>query len=941
MSRPRSSMSTAGLSPPDEHAAAADAAAEIDDADQDLRGPFSRTPRPYHHDGQEVLQDLPTPQLEAPQGHSNDRTHTRHSKTARHNDSSRSRHKSSRGQSRQASRAGSESGSEADDERPSFVKALPPSLLRPRKGLKTGEKDEDALLTPAQLDDEGRPLPLDYFEGQVIPAKARKEEDEAERDVLRRRRYAEFLRRMSEVALMIGIVLCVLCGRGVLRVAWRWKLELLSHALTIITLIIAYPIKLSIVDEHARPERLLQRFRVPASFDPATVLYPPLLPLLVALSVSPNNHAVILPNIILGLSSLPQRLFPRSSRLGGFNPVHWLVSVVPLVVAEKLSKHSLPETTSTLGLSAETLVSLYPLHHALLSPLHYLTTTSLLISELHLLAAALINLLLLVSSPQASILKACLWIGGVIVLAVCGPVLRWNLTLVRVPKWKLRRPGSTAEERRSLIDAVTNLINLQRAASAFRSPDAVESDADEDQPDRSLKRRPSIMPRLNTAGLVFPSFNLNAFSGPTSAVEPRQPATDYERANVQVFARPRRNTVPEREVRDMLATRSTSRKKSRHSHIQWYLQLTPDQAFRRRWLYAGFTYTVFVVAILGPVREYMANSALQQHEPIGWALGYLFGDIPLLRSIVKGLGLDGWVLLPETTSSWTNLRLQLPLHVDEIRGILGAGNVRLLIVGYWAIVLLVGLLTVFALTAYVEVDTRRKVFHGVMVAMLLPAIFIDPCYCALALSMALAVFLLLEAVRAGQVPPLGSAISRFVAPYVDGRDLRGPVVVSHLFLLIGCAVPLWFSLASLPRSGDWPWNGWELADGKRETAMVAGVVCVGMGDAAASLIGRRYGRHKWLWVGGKSLEGSAAFAAAVTIGLLAAKAWLVFGGWNDEGRQMEGESLEALAVEWTIATVKAAFCACGASFMEAVLTGANDNVVVPIALWLLVKGIRL
>ena len=60
--------------------------------------------------------------------------------------------------------------------------------------------------------------------------------------------------------------------------------------------------------------------------------------------------------------------------------------------------------------------------------------------------------------------------------------------------------------------------------------------------------------------------------------------------------------------------------------------------------------------------------------------------------------------------------------------------------------------------------------------------------------------------------------------------------------------------------------------------MVAGVVCVGMGDAAASLIGRRYGRRKWPWAGGKSLEGS---------------------------------------------------------------LGGNDNVIVPVILWALVRGVRL
>jgi dolichol kinase len=127
--------------------------------------------------------------------------------------------------------------------------------------------------------------------------------------------------------------------------------------------------------------------------------------------------------------------------------------------------------------------------------------------------------------------------------------------------------------------------------------------------------------------------------------------------------------------------------------------------------------------------------------------------------------------------------------------------------------------------------------------------------------------------------------------------------------------------------------------------MIAGVVCVGMGDAAASLIGRRYGRRKWIWVGGKSLEGSAAFAVAVTIGLMLARTWQVFGGWNDHPVAWKalGSSggLLGFGLEWGFALVKAIICACGASFMEAVLTGANDNVVVPVALWLLVRGVRL
>jgi len=110
--------------------------------------------------------------------------------------------------------------------------------------------------------------------------------------------------------------------------------------------------------------------------------------------------------------------------------------------------------------------------------------------------------------------------------------------------------------------------------------------------------------------------------------------------------------------------------------------------------------------------------------------------------------------------------------------------------------------------------------------------------------------------------------------------------------------------------------------------MVSGVICVGMGDAAASLIGRRFGRRKWFWSGGKSLEGSFAFAMAVTLGLMAARIWLDIGRWPGVG----GASV--------IKTIgKATIAAMTASLTEAVLTGGNDNVIVPLVLWLMVRGL--
>ena len=916
-----------------------------DEADNIRR--FNRTPRPYSHnatcdpllagsDGQHQC-DYSSVPLEAQRRRVGDEA------------TAKARYRPRHGRSKPASLAGSESGTEADDERTSFVRALPPATLRPRKGLKTGEKDEDALLTPSQLDDEGRRVPSSNRKLQDGPGTTM--DATTEQNMLLRRRLAEFARRSSEVALMSVTLICVLCGRGVLRTASLWRRELLSQAVIIVTLIVAYPIKLSFVDTHAQPSRWWQRFRVPVSFDPATVLYPTLLPILVALSISPANPAVILPNIILGLASLPQRLFPRSSRLGGINAVHWLVSIIPLILSEHTNlisrqpygKPYVLKCGPPHGMVSENLVLLYPLHHALLVPLHYLTTTSLLVSELHLLSAALINLLFFASSPQMVTLMACLWIGGSALLLSCKSILRWNVTLARVPRWKLRRPGQSAEQRKPLVDAVSEFINLQRAASAFRASDGANSDADEDEPRASIKETTNTIARLVTTGPSSSTFNSFALHEPKSAIEPRQIANDALATSTSSSHRPRRSTLPSGGL-PHITVEPCSRRRAKAKPL-WCIQLTTEQAVRRKWLYAGCIYAAIVAVVFIPVRTYISEHALHGQDPFGWAVGYLFGQIPQVRCTVNALNVQAWVNLPIEAGDWREIVLAFPLDVNMIRDTLGSANVRLLLIGYWAGVLVIGLLAVFSLTAFVEVDTRRKIFHGVMVAMLVPSIFVDPCYCALALALVLAVFLLLEVIRAGQVPPLGNAIGRFVAPYVDGRDLRGPVVVSHIFLLIGCAVPLWFSLASIDRAGAAPWIDWELAGNQREVAMIAGVVCVGMGDAAASLIGRRYGRHKWIWVGGKSLEGSAAFVAAVTVGLVAAKVWQVVGGWTDTARSLDdhfgASGAVCLAEAWTITLVKAVFCACGASFMEAVLTGANDNVVVPVALWLLVKGSRL
>ena len=643
-----------------------------------------------------------------------------------------------------------------------------------------------------------------------------------------------------------------------------------------------------------------------------------------------------MPNILLSLAALPPRLIPFKTATLGYSNLHWLLSILPLIAAENtdipsrlsaITPYKLRFSPPQHGLHPELLVTLFALHQALLPPLYYLTTTSLLPTELHLLSIGLINLLLFSESPQAGILKTLMWLGGVGLFVTCGNVLKWGVALARIPRWRLRRAGHAIMQSQSFLQILNERLRARRSQStASRSIE--DSDADDDEPlfANPLQKTKSL--KISVVNALRKNTPLANGHEPHSAIE----AKPKDLGSDDTTKRQRRNTLPVLAAQDHTAThRYTNVRKRSKSIAQSYLDLTPTQATTRKWAYAAYFYLIVVLIILGPIRLTIAKHALSGYEPFGWAIGYLFGNIPRLRWEVYNFNLESWIPLPPLFPAQTLTPLSTAEYVRQV--VIGPANTRLLLAAYCSLTIVLGLICVLSLSSVVEVDTRRKVFHGTMVFMLLPTIFIDPCFVSLALTLVLAIFLLLDLIRASQLPPLSSPIARFLTPYVDGRDLRGPVVVSHIFLLVGCAIPVWLSLAGVERTGgedDGAWGGWDV--GTRDVSMLAGVVCVGMGDAAASLIGRRYGRRKWPWAGGKSLEGSLAFAVAVTIGLVFGKIWLVI-GWSGLGTRDVW-----CAVVWM---GKAALCAVGASLNEAVLTGGNDNVVVPVVLWVLVRGVGL
>ena len=625
-------------------------------------------------------------------------------------------------------------------------------------------------------------------------------------------------------------------------------------------LVVEYPMKLMLGSYRAGGALNVQRLQIPSVFDPAPLLYPPTVPIMVAFST--GRPAAVLLNIILGFFSLPAQLIPIPAFLDGLNHLHYalVLVVVDSVMEDSIRVPGASAAIDNLRITPETLSLLFPLHQYLVSILGTLIATSLLSSELQLLSVGLINLLVLSQSPQSQILSILLWTGGLSLLVFCYHVANWNVTLERMPLSdvkKLSRAFGTGSM--SFLSTLTRTLSDQ------------EEDDNQNNVDGDDNDKPS-----------------HTDCNPDSAVSITSPGASG--------LRKRRLSVPKQKDRARTDSGATIR----------------QQIEVKKWAYAIWTYMITILAILGPIRS-LVTTALDGHEPFGWALGYLFGGLPPFHDLVHQFSLHenqdpssisttDWIPLPPLT-------LTTHSHPLSILSTIDPSNLRLLIFAYWALLLSAGITTVVLLTPHLYVDTRRKIFHFTMV------------------------FLLLDFYRAAQLRPVSKPLARFLAPYIDGRDLRGPVIVSHIFLLIGCATPLWLSLAGAERAEGGFWKGWEVEAEERDVSMLSGVICVGMGDAAASLIGRRYGRRKWPWAGGKSLEGSVAFAVAVVAGLAAGKVWLQVGGWG--GQTLDG------AEQWGGWVVRSAVAAGVASFTEAVLTGCNDNVVVPVVLWCLVRGLRL
>ncbi|KAK7032860.1 dolichol kinase [Favolaschia claudopus] len=189
-------------------------------------------------------------------------------------------------------------------------------------------------------------------------------------------------------------------------------------------------------------------------------------------------------------------------------------------------------------------------------------------------------------------------------------------------------------------------------------------------------------------------------------------------------------------------------------------------------------------------------------------------------------------------------------------------------------------------------NARRKFFHALVVVMFVPGIAFDPAFTHLAFSAAFALFVFTEYIRYFAIYPLGVAVHLFMNEFLDAKDSNSTAILSHFYLLTGCAGALWL-------------------EGPSQLLQFTGVLILGIGDALASIVGKLHGRHAWSPTTPKTLEGSAAFVASVV-----ASAW----------------ALRLCGLVEVFSTPRYTLVITTAAILEA-LSDQNDNLTLPLYAW--------
>ncbi|XP_074067091.1 dolichol kinase [Macrotis lagotis] len=154
----------------------------------------------------------------------------------------------------------------------------------------------------------------------------------------------------------------------------------------------------------------------------------------------------------------------------------------------------------------------------------------------------------------------------------------------------------------------------------------------------------------------------------------------------------------------------------------------------------------------------------------------------------------------------------------------------------------------------------RKYFHFIVVATYIPGLIFDRLLLYVAAVVCLAVFIFLEYIRFFRIKPLGQTLRNLLSLFLDERD-SGPLILTHIYLLLGMSLPIWLFPRSCVPKGSLGEVG----------ALVpyAGVLAVGVGDTIAAIFGSTVGEIHWPGTL-KTFEGTmtSIFAQIISVALI-------------------------------------------------------------------------
>uniref|UniRef100_A0A336KFT3 dolichol kinase n=1 Tax=Culicoides sonorensis TaxID=179676 RepID=A0A336KFT3_CULSO len=206
---------------------------------------------------------------------------------------------------------------------------------------------------------------------------------------------------------------------------------------------------------------------------------------------------------------------------------------------------------------------------------------------------------------------------------------------------------------------------------------------------------------------------------------------------------------------------------------------------------------------------------------------------PLLRK---------WILFYPLLLSFVGLMIAIPdpKNVPQIYTLIDfmtKDNERMLIILIFALLVAMAVLTVvfFTVKNLQSSTSVRKIFHVLIICVFVPGIIYQCTLLFVASVLMLAVFIALETIRVIDLPPFSSILNTAVSTFLDEKD-AGLIALTPIYLLIGCSLPLWIP----PVPCDLTDSG-----GLEILKLFSGILSVGIGDMAASVIGSRFGKHKW------------------------------------------------------------------------------------------------